>query len=100
MQDWQSRSLAADQPDELSVGNGAPPRIGDYEIQVGKNERQYAGRVSIKSGKNRVTGAAKCVDQESHELGIVVSDDDLPRSLDWHRDLLSGKTAGGGKAGL
>ena len=97
MQDWQSRSLATDQPDELSVRNGAPPGIGDYEFQIGKNERQYAGRVSIKRGENSVTGAAKCVDQQSHEFRIVVGDHDLPRSLNWHRGLLSGKAAGGGR---
>ena len=79
MKDRQSRSFGADQTDELAVGNDPPPCIGDQTIQVGNEEREFAGRIPVIGGEDAVAGFAERVYQESHELRIVISDDDTPR---------------------
>ena len=59
MQNGQSRPLATYQPYEVSIRDGTPAGVSDEEIQVGNQERQFAGRSAIVSGKHAVASIAQ-----------------------------------------
>jgi hypothetical protein len=58
MQNGQSRPFTTDGPDEVSIRDGTPAGVSDEKIQVGNQERQFAGRSAIVSGKHAVASIA------------------------------------------